>query len=58
MAFQRALHDDARAIAARERFRDRIDCDDKHASKLPDRAYGFEHILKHGRCEQSTFIRA
>ena len=38
MAFARTVRDDAGAVAAGERCRDRIDGDDKHAGKLLDRA--------------------
>jgi hypothetical protein len=31
---------------------------DKDAGKLPDRAQGVEDILKHDRCERTTFLRA
>ena len=39
MAFARAFRDDARAVATGKRCRGRIDRDDKHAGKLPDRAH-------------------
>jgi hypothetical protein len=58
MAFPRAFRNDARAVAAGERCRPRIDRDDKHAGKLTDRAHGVEHILEHGRCERATFLGA
>jgi hypothetical protein len=58
MAFPRGFRDDARAVAAGERRRDRIDRDDKHAGKLPDRAHGVEHILKHDRRERAAFLGA
>ena len=58
MAVPRAFRDDARAVAARERCRDRIDRDDKDAGKLTDRTRGLEHILKHDRCERTTLLGA
>ena len=58
MPFPRSLRDDPRAVAASKRRRDRVDRDDKHAGKLPDRAQRVEHILKHDRCERATFLGA
>ena len=58
MAFPRGFRDDARAIAAGERCRDRIDGDHKDAGKLTDRAHGVEHIFKHDRRERTTFLGA
>ena len=58
MAFSRAVRNDARAVAAREGCRNRIDRDDKDAGELTDRAHGGEHILKHDRCERTTFLGA
>ena len=58
MAFPRAFRDDAGAVAAGERCRDRIDRDDKDAGKLLDRAHGVEHVLEHDRRERATLLRA
>ena len=57
VAIPRAFRNDARAVAAGKRCRDRIDRDDKHAGKLPDRAHRVEHILEHGRREQRDVRR-
>ena len=58
VAIPRAFRNDARAIPIRERCRGGVDRDDEHAGKVPDRAYGVEHILEHGRREHATFLRA
>src|SRR6516162_5880139 len=58
MAFPGTFRDDARAVAAGERSRYRIDRDDKDAGKLLHRTQGVEHILKHDRRERTTFLWA
>ena len=58
MAFPRAFPDDAGAVAAGERCRDRINRDDEEAGELSDRAHGVEHVLEHDRRERTTFLEA
>ena len=58
MAFARAFRDDARAITRRKRCRDRVNRDDKHAGKSPDRAHSFKHVLEHGPCELTPLVSA
>ena len=58
VAFACAFRDDAAAVAAGERCRDRIDRDNEDAGKLPDCAQGVEDILKHDRRERATFLGA
>jgi hypothetical protein len=57
MAFARAFGDDARAVAAGERGRDRIERYEKEAGKLRDRAQGLEDILEHDGRKRATFLR-